>query len=99
MSFYIRTDNPKQHIICFDVEKYLTKYNFENFNSSFHLINARTLGFTYPEYLLYCKSNGAVLRGREGYSYPIFENKENANKVLEVLNSNWSAIEKQLKGE
>lgn len=95
--FYIRTDSPQTHLICFDVERYRDK--IKNFSSSYGVIEARVLNFTYPEYLCFCRQNGATLRGREGYSSAYFKNKLDAEKICNLLNENWKIIKENLEGE
>jgi hypothetical protein len=62
------------------------------FDSSYHILCARVLGYSYPDYLRYCRSKGAKLHGKQGYSYPIFENHNSALKICGNLNLNWSKL-------
>lgn len=54
---------------------------------SYHVVCARMLGFSYPDYLKYCKANGATLRGRDGYCYPVFNNISDCQKICKLVNS------------
>ena len=50
------------------------EFNFKEycpFKSSYHVIGARLLGFCYPDYLRYCRTLGAEIRGTQGYSFPV----------------------------
>lgn len=67
------------------------------YHGSYHVIAARVLGYSYVEYLKFCSVNGAILRGREGYTYPVYKDKEDATKVCQILNENWVEVEEYLK--
>ena len=41
--------------------------------------------------------NGAILHGREGYTYPLYDRKEDATKVCQILNENWVEVEEYLR--
>lgn len=71
-----------------------------SYTSSYHVIAARLLGFSYPDYLRYCRSNGAQLKGREGYTFPQWIEKADAQKICDRLNLEWEKLIKNtnLKG-
>lgn len=65
---------------------------------SYNVIEARLLGFTYPDYLRYCRANfNGVLRGREGYTYCVFKNKKDCLAICEMLNREFKKVEESLK--
>ena len=65
-------------------------------NSNYHILCARVLGFTYPDYLRFCICNGAHLKGREGYCYPVFKDKKDAQKIAKLCNEYWKPYSKKL---
>lgn len=95
--FYVEeTYEPNIYSVYFDTSLVEKLPDFF-FHGSLHTVAARTLGFSYVEYLKFCAVNGATLRGREGYTYPVYSNKESARKVCDVLNENWIKIEEKVK--
>ena len=66
-------------------------------SGSFNLIAARILGFTYPDYLRYVRDNfNAELRGRQGYSYAIYKNKNDCTGIVKILNDAWKEVEEEI---
>lgn len=64
---------------------------------SFNIVAARVLGFSYPEYLKYVRDNyNATIRGRAGYSYAFYKNRNDCYDIVKVLNTAWSKIEEVL---
>lgn len=61
---------------------------------SFNVLGARLLNLTYSDYLKFLRSNGGELRGRIGYSYALFSNKTNCQKICSLLNREWDKIKK-----
>lgn len=57
------------------------------FRSSYGVVCARLLGFTFPDFLRYCGAQGATLKCREGYSYAIWKNKEDCQRVCNLINN------------
>lgn len=95
--FYVEeTWEPKIYTICFDTFL-IEKLPDFIYHGSYHVVAARTLGYSYVEYLKFCSVNGATLKGREGYTYPVYMNKEDATKVCKILNENWAEVEEYLK--
>lgn len=95
--FYVEeTYEPNIYSIYFDTSSVEKLPNF-CYHSSLHVVAARVLGYSYIEYLKFCSVNGATLRGREGYTYPVYKNKEDAIKVCQILNENWIEVEEYLK--
>lgn len=62
-------------------------------SSSYNVVAARLLGFTFPDYLRYCKSRGAELRGKQGYTHAIWKNKAMAESLVKELNKIWEEVE------
>ena len=95
--FYVEeTCEPNIYSVYFDTSLVEKLPNF-CYHGSLHVVAARTLGYSYVEYLKFCSVNGATLRGREGYTYPVYKNKEDATKVCQILNENWVEVEEYLK--
>lgn len=68
-------------------------------NGSYNVIQARILGFTYPDYLRYCRANhSGTIRGREGYSYCVYKEKSNCAAVCKILNDEWQKFISNVKG-
>ena len=68
---------------------------------SFHVMGARLLHMTYPDYLKYLRANGAELRGRTGYVYPVFKDKDVCQSFCTQLNKEWAKVKKyiEVRGE
>lgn len=80
-------------MIGFDNEKFFGG----EASGSYHIIGARILGLTYANYLRYLRDKfDAELRGREGYSYPVFKSKESCKRAVNHLNDIWGTIERTL---
>lgn len=81
---------------------YLIGFSHEKFfggeaSGSYHIIGARILGLTYANYLRYIRDNfNAELRGKEGYSYPVFKDIDSCKKAVNHLNEVWNKIGKTL---
>ena len=63
-----------------------------NCGCSFNVLGARLLNLSYPDYLRYLRSIGADLRGRNGYSFAIFKDKEKCQSICTRLNKEWATI-------
>lgn len=59
---------------------------------SYGVLAARLLGFTYPEYLRYCATQGGELKGRYGFPHVIFKNRVDALKICNRINQEWDKI-------
>lgn len=63
-------------------------------SGSYNILAARVLGFSYPDYLRYVRDNyKATLKGREGYSYAIYKNRNDCYDIVKELNRFWKLIE------
>ena len=85
----------KYYSICFIGHEIFTKGKNSkdfNFTSSYHILGARLLGLSYPDYLTYCQSTGARLRGRNGYTYPVWESSSAAQMVVKELEKQWKIL-------
>lgn len=87
----------KYYSICFVGQDIFTDKSSFNFTSSYHVLGARLLGLSYPDYLTYCQSTGARLRGRNGYTYPVWESNAAAQSVMKKLEKQWSLLTKEIK--
>jgi hypothetical protein len=65
--------------------------------SSFHVLDARLLGLSYPDYLRFCQSRGAKLYGRNGYAYPTWKDKRECQQVCNLIEKEWQKLLKQVK--
>lgn len=69
------------------------KDNQIEFHGSFHVVEARLLGLTYPDYLRYLMSLGGEIRGKQGYSVVVFEDKETCERVCLELSKRWNIFQ------
>lgn len=90
--------NDSYAFIGFDSDLLDKKEGYE-FSSSYHVLGARLLGLSYPDYLKYCQSKGAKLRGRKGYCYPVWDkaaDKKGMQEIIRQLNTNWNTFLKEV---
>ena len=66
------------------------------YTSSYHLIGARLLGLSYGDFLKFCQSKGAKLRGNKGYTYPIWKNRKDCQGVCNILEKEWLKVIKAI---
>lgn len=77
-----------------EIYKLITPYYL---NGSYNIIEARVLGFSYPNYLRFVRDNyNATLKGNAGYSYAIYKNRNDCYDIVKLLNAFWEKIEKDL---
>ena len=62
------------------------------FTSSYNVPSARLLGFTYPDYLRYCRSKGAMIRGKKGYTIPVWTNKSDCDEICKMVEKEWKKL-------
>lgn len=62
------------------------------FTSSYNIVPARILGFSYTDYLKWCRANGAVLRGNKGYTYPKWDKKNECEKICKIIEKEWNKV-------
>ena len=63
---------------------------------SYNVIAARLFGLSYPEYLRYVRENyNGVIMGKGGYSYIIFKNSSDCDKLVKELNRRWDMVLKE----
>ena len=92
--FIVREDcTLENYLVLFDANKLPEGLSV---NTSYHILCARVLGFTYPDYLRFCICNGAYLKGKEGYCYPVFKDKKDAQKIAKLCNEYWKPYTKKL---
>ena len=66
-------------------------------NGSYNIVAARMLGLSYPDYLRYIRQNyNATLRGRQGYSYAFFKNRNDCYDLVDLLNKKWKEVEEEI---
>lgn len=65
------------------------------FTSSYNVVPARLLGFTYPDYLRYCRAHGAILKGKDGYTHPVWTDKTDCKKICDLINKEWEKVAKE----
>ena len=68
-----------------------------NYTSSYIVLEARLLGLTYDEFLLYCQSKGGQLFGSKGYVNVKWGERASAQKICEELNKNFNLLIKEIK--
>lgn len=78
------------------IDSRLEESNEYHFTSSYHVLAARLMGLRYTDYLRYCQSRGARLRGKLGYAHPIWKDRKEAEIVMSELNKNWEILEKSI---
>lgn len=60
---------------------------------TYNAVMARLMGLTYPNFLRYARDNfDAILVGNTGYSYLIFNNKANCDRLVKELNRRWGIM-------
>lgn len=72
---------------------------FLNIKTSYQLIAARLLGFSYPNYLRYGCSKGATIKGHTGYSCLYFSSWRDCQNFCDELNSEWDKFSEVIKRE
>lgn len=83
--------------------RYMIGFYFEDFRlrdkdisfyfaSSYNVVPARLLGFSYPDFLRYCEKNGATLKGKNGYTHAVWKEKNDCNRVCELINKEWEKV-------
>lgn len=90
----VKTSDDKYWMINFSGHDELG--DLSNFTSSYHVLDARLLGLSYPDYLRYSQANHAKLRGRHGYSYPVWQNQKDAQIMCDKLNKEWNKLIKAI---
>ena len=67
-------------------------------SGTYNALMARLMGLTYPDFLRYARDNfGATLAGITGYSYLLFDNKANCERLVKELNRRWDLMIKKRK--
>lgn len=93
---YSPTDIPSTNTWMISIDD-ISWLNGNQFHSSFHVLEARLLKMSYPDYLRFLRANGAELRGKQGYTVATFKNKADCQKICNMLNKEWKVIESILK--
>ena len=64
---------------------------------SFNVIQARLFGLSYPDYLRMLRSEyNATLCGKQGYSYAIFKDSKDCDRICKELNKRWAIVKEAL---
>lgn len=79
-------------LVCGWAIEYVFKKDF-CCKSSYHVIGARLLGLSYPDYLRYCRTLGAELRGVQGYSFPVWKTSAGTEKLISQLKGELKKME------
>ena len=91
--FFEPNETPEGYfLIGFKDIPFATNEGFK-YESSYHVLPARLLGFSYDDYLKYCAVNGAKIRGLTGYRYPAWKDKSLCKKMCDKVNSEWKKFE------
>lgn len=67
------------------------------FCGSFQVIGSRLLGMSYPDYLRFLQSKGATLKGKKGYCYGYFKDKNACQEICNLLNEKCGELAKVIK--
>lgn len=61
--------------------------------ASFNVIMARLFNLSYPDFLRMCRDKyGATLKGKRGFTYPVFHNTKNCDALVRELNKRWDLM-------
>lgn len=85
----------KRWLIGVDELNWVSDNNIK-FHSSYHVVGARLMGLSYPNYLRYLQSCGGKLKGKEGYAFVYFESTAACQKVCKDLQKRWDEMEEKL---
>ena len=68
----------------------------ENGEGSYNVIAARLFGLSYPNFLRFAREyyNGTII-GKNGYSYVIFKNSRDCDRIVKELNERWDTVIKE----
>lgn len=85
MKFFVDTTIDNEYVFRFEKIS-ICKSKDYYFDSSYNVLCARLMGFSYPDFLLYCRAKGGTLRGRKGYCYVTFKEKKPCEEICKRLN-------------
>lgn len=94
--FYIDTSSNGKYMIYFNAYDDIITDDFY-YTSSYIVLQARLLGLSYPDYLLFCQSKGAKLKGRTGYINVLWEDKNQCQEICNMLEKEWQTLLKKIK--
>ena len=68
----------------------------EDGQGSYNVIAARLFGLSYPNFLRFARQyyNGTII-GKDGYSYVIFKNSRDCDRIVKELNERWDEVTKE----
>lgn len=92
------TPDEKYCWIAFNATDELCKIKDYHYTSSYNVVAARTMGMRFPQWLLYCAAQKAIVGGKSGYSGVKWkiEDKAYAKKLLNELNKQWNLFMKEV---
>ena len=91
--FVLDSYEPNTYVVFFEHPDFMGG----GIGGSYHVIGARIMGFSYPNYLRYMRDNfNGVIHNRQGYSYMIYKSQSDALMAAQELNKYWTAIEETL---
>ena len=94
-AFQLQETSDGYFYFAFIDDRFNTHSDF-HFTSSYHVLAARLLGMDYIDYLTYCQSEGAKIRGRGGYAHPIWKDRTKAEKVMKLIDTQWNQVIKSI---
>ena len=63
---------------------------------TYNAIAARLFGLSYPDFLRFARQNyNGTIIGKDGYSYVIFKNSADCDRIVKELNSRWDIVLKE----
>lgn len=68
------------------------------YKSSYNVVAARVMGMSFPQWLLYCAAQKAIIGGNTGYAGVKWKiaDKAYANIILKELNKQWDMFMKEV---
>ena len=91
--FIFRETSNKGWTICPVHTVFLGDDLSKSINGSFALLACRVSGLSWPQWLRFCRQNGATLYGK-GYKYPVAIWKEPNKDFLNMLNARANELAK-----
>jgi len=96
--FVYRESSNKGWTICPVHTAFLGEDLSKSINGSFALLACRVSGLSWPQWLRYCRQNGATLYGK-GHKYPVAIWKEPNKDFLNMLNARANELAKVINFE
>ena len=96
--FVFRESSNNGWMICPAHKEWLGADMDKSINGSFALLACRVSGLSWPQWLRYCRQNGATLYGK-GHKYPVAIWKEPNKDFLNMLNARANELAKVINFE